>query len=160
MESDPQTHPSQHPFDRPEPPDLGVLKASTSQQLLGFGMALMFSVVLFIALLERDQTSNTDLVTICVLIFPLVVALINAALLKVYVEKGAIIKKGLFKTGHVLYDDILSVGKRKVKQKYGERDAIMFFTVQNKQVEVLRGSITEHDYDRLYQWAIQHFPET
>jgi hypothetical protein len=95
-----------------------------------------------------------------VLIPPLIIVSINAALLKVYVEKGAIIRRGLFKTGHVLYEDILSVGKRKIKVKHTERDAIMFFTVQNKRVMVLRGSITEYDYDRLYQWAIKYFPET
>ena len=160
MQSDPPTHPSQRLFDRAEPPDLGVLKASASQQLLGFGMALMFSVFLIYPLLKRDQVSSTDLVVICVLITPLIIALIHAALLKIYVEKGAIIRRGLFKTSHVLYEDILSVGKRKIKQKYGERDAIMFFTVHNKQVGVIRGSITERDYERLYQWAIKHFPET
>ena len=160
MQNDPQTHSSQPLFDRADPPDLGVIKASSAHQLFAFGMALIFSVFLLCALLNRDQTSSVDLWAMCGLIPPLIVVLINGALLKLYIEKGAITKRGLFTTGHVLYEDILSVGKRMVKQKYGEREAIIFLTVHNKQLGVLQGQITERDYERLYQWATKYFPET
>ena len=76
------------------------------------------------------------------------------------------IKHGYIKTPRVFwgtkdtaYEQIESFGLYKVKQKYGERDSIQFFTHNGQKIIFMKGTITDRDYQRVIRWAKAHFQE-
>jgi len=140
-------------------PDFGPLKQKGSHQLLAITLSAFFMSFLILELIEQRSVPS-DFIIFGGLSFILSLLLLNAAFTTRVIAGGCFLISSPLHKRRVPFEEIISVGKREINVKNGHVEAIQFFTMDHKDIIILKTSLSESSYHALYKWAMRYFPET